>query len=160
MSNIRLVKLDILKFFQSYTIIQQCDCVTTNCHYIGFSHTLKKKFEINPYDHGPRRIPGTIQVFQKEYMKRPSVICFFSQVYPGLSKFPIDSPNEREYWFQKCLDQISGGSRKGTTVQTDKVAFPYKIGCGHAGGHWENYLEMINNFAKRNPDVQVLVCQK
>ena len=37
------------------------------------------------------------------------------------------------------------------------TAFPYKIGCGLAGGKWSKYEAMIEAFAEANPDVEVTI---
>jgi hypothetical protein len=40
------------------------------------------------------------------------------------------------------------------------IAFPYKIGCGLAGGKWEDYESMIYKFAKENPNIKVKIYKK
>ena len=52
-----------------------------------------------------------------------------------------DSPEEREQWFQQYLDEL------GKNKKYQNLAFPYKIGCGLAGGNWDHYLPMIEDFA-------------
>ena len=37
------------------------------------------------------------------------------------------------------------------------IAFPHNIGCGIAGGHWPDYLAMIEAFADARPDVRVVI---
>ena len=51
-----------------------------------------------------------------------------------------DTPREREQWFQHCLDEL------GTCDFYQNFAFPYKIGCGLAGGNWDHYFSMIHDF--------------
>jgi hypothetical protein len=36
----------------------------------------------------------------------------------------------------------------------ESVAFPWKIGCGAAGGIWEHYLVTLTNFANYIEDSQ------
>lgn len=38
------------------------------------------------------------------------------------------------------------------------VAFP-KIGCGRAGGDWDQYFSKIRTFARENPHLKVTVCE-
>ena len=52
-----------------------------------------------------------------------------------------DTPQERERWFQQCLDEM------GKWDSYQNLAFLYKIGCGLGGGNWDHYLPMIKNFA-------------
>ena len=62
-----------------------------------------------------------------------------------------DTYEEREKWFRQCLDEL------GKCDQYQSLAFPYKIGCGLAGGNWENYLVMINDFTfKYKKDVTLV----
>ena len=39
-----------------------------------------------------------------------------------------------------------GQIRKIITFIYQNFAFPYKIGCGLAGGNWDHYLPMIEDF--------------
>ena len=74
----------------------------------------------------------------------------FAQYFPGKAKRKLienDNTIDRSKWFTSCLDQIT---RQLPDVKT--FAFPYKIGCGLAGGNWNlyiNYLEKFANFYKR-----------
>ena len=80
--------------------------------------------------------------------KRPDVIILYAQWDFGkgggyqrtLSSYK-DTHQERERWFQQCLDEL------GQCDSCQNLAFPYKIGCGLAGGNWDRYLPMIKNFA-------------
>ena len=51
-----------------------------------------------------------------------------------------DNQEDREKWFQQCLDKL------GKLKHYQNFAFPYKIGCGLAGGNWDHYLPMIEDF--------------
>ena len=44
-------------------------------------------------------------------------------------------------WFPQCLENL------GKKEKYQNLAFPYKIGCGLAGGNWDHYLPMIEDFA-------------
>ena len=61
--------------------------------------------------------------------------------YKRVPKVYDDTPEEREMWFKQCLDEL--GQCKGYKT----LAFPYKIGCGLAGGNWDHYFSMILDFA-------------
>jgi hypothetical protein len=62
----------------------------------------------------------------------PDVICFLAQwdYGRGTQRLPIyrDSREQRELWFQQCLRTLG-------TLSYQTFAFPYKIGCGLAGGN-------------------------
>lgn len=64
-----------------------------------------------------------------------------SQRYPGKSKYNNDTIIKRKEWFLKCLNYIK------EIPNIKSIAFPYNIGCGLAGGNWNEYLEMIQNLS-------------
>ena len=83
--------------------------------------------------------------------KRPDVIVLFAQWdfgkgerYQRTVSSYKDTPEEREQWFKQCLDEL------GKCDYYQNFAFPYKIGCGLAGGNWDHYLH-INTTALRRP---------
>jgi hypothetical protein len=59
-------------------------------------------------------------------------------------------------WFQECLQTLGA-------LQYETLAFPYKIGCGLAGGMWTHYQQLIHDFAHQyHKDVYIvnkLACQ-
>jgi hypothetical protein len=42
----------------------------------------------------------------------------------------------REKCFKNCLDELG-------LLKVQKIAMPFKIGCGMGKGHWPKYLKMI-----------------
>lgn len=40
------------------------------------------------------------------------------------------------------------------------VAFPYGIGCGLAGGNWEEYRTVLEEFAEANPQYAIVIVKK
>lgn len=127
-------------------IAHQCNCVSTG--YAGIAKAIYNKY---PYSdvYSTRKNPdklGTIKVCGNGKDKR-YIINMFSQYYPGTCKYPDggkDNPKLREESFKKCLDEIS------KIKDLESIAFPYLIGCGLAGGNWDNYEKMIYNFAHKN----------
>ena len=101
-------------------------------------------------------VPGTIEVSKNhDETGDPSVIAMFAQYYPGTQNYANDNPNLRLKWFQQCLDAIAKlpNLEKG-------IAFPWKIGCGCAGGDWIEYQQMLEDFAKDNaPPNSVFIYQ-
>ena len=110
--------------------------------------------------------PGTIQILRNPRLdiiknsngesflvsKRPDVIALYAQWdfgkgstgFPRILTHHKDTPQQREQWFQQCLD---GLGQCGNFYQN--FAFPYFIGCGQAGGNWDHYLAMIYDFAHK-----------
>lgn len=66
-----------------------------------------------------------------------------------------DSREQRELWFEECLDEVSR-----TSPLPKSIAFPVNIGCGLGGGRWENYERMIRAFAAKHPAVSVLIVKQ
>ena len=126
---------DLLKTDADY-IVQQCNCVSKTC--LGLSSAIKKTFKISFYGPDDVRIPGTVVIKQR-------IVAFFAQISPGKSK-----TENREGLFQTCLDRFN-------PPDGSSVAFPFGIGCGLAGGNWNNYQKMIDTWATNHPTIKVLV---
>lgn len=155
---------DLLNSAEEY-IVQQCCCTALKAH--GLSATIAERWNsINPYIHRrrlrynwakveDRPIPGSIQVLKQDDR---SVICLFGQYIhgkPGVYKDPAstgipDTYEDRFRYFQEGLEHI-------TELRPRSVAFPYKIGCGLAGGDWKKYKQALEDWAKRNPSIHVVV---
>lgn len=100
----------------------------------------------------PERIPnspGSISVHGR-------VINCYAQRFPGHPRGG-DISTMRLKWFRQCLWSIS----KIPGIQS--VAFPYKIGCGLAGGNWENdyypLLERFNSYCE-SVGIEVILCKR
>ena len=63
----------------------------------------------------------------------------YGQVFPGKPGRQEDTWEDRLSYFESCLDQLA-------EYAPSSVAMPYMIGCGLAGGDWDNYLELIGKF--------------
>jgi len=143
----RIVNKSILESDAKY-ICHQCNCLTS--HSAGLA---KSMFDAFPYaniyatrenlsnwkDH--RDQPGTINIAGNGKDKR-FIINMFAQIFPGKPKFPYSSTDgwgAREGYFKTCLDKIA-------LLDIGSIAFPDHIGCSMAGGNWENYLKMIEDF--------------
>lgn len=150
---IKIVSGDLLNADEEY-ICQQTNCISVNAH--GLSKTIRNKFGIDPYSHRKslngrnHAIPedcdkhGTIKVYQKAFQKEIKVICMFAQY--GMGK-PFsygnnveDSFEKRLHWFKLCLFEIA-------KLKPRSLAFPYNIGCGLAGGNWDDYFSALTYFS-------------
>jgi len=140
---ITLFDKDLLTSTEDYIVHQ------TNCKSKGSASGIARViFDAYPYadiyknrtedDH-----PGTVIIKGNGTSER-YVVNFNSQVYPGGIKYPkslLDGINAREKYFKLCLNELDKISYNKT------IAFPCYIGCGIAGGNWNNYLKMIEDFA-------------
>jgi hypothetical protein len=121
-------------------ICHQCNCVTT--HGKGLSKAVFDAFpEANIYEersreNGVHDAPGHVIV-------KDNVINMLAQYYPGRARYRNDTKQDRINWFSQCLQAMS--EEYGSDYS---YGFPYKIGCGLAGGDWTTYYEMIEEFAK------------
>jgi hypothetical protein len=125
-------------------ILQQCNCVTVRSQ--GLSASIDRKWGVNPYC-GRRLtkemdVPGTIKIMDSDDGTK-KIICAFAQWAPGkpghYEKFystppQKDTMDQRLSWFEECLSHLDIDG---------KVAVPYKIGCGLAGGNWKDYKRVL-----------------
>jgi len=142
------VDKSIIKADTKY-ICHQCNCLTN--HSAGLASAIFSNFPYaDIYKIRPRQqdwkqqvnILGTINVAGDGRKKR-FVINMLAQLFPGKPRYPnsrIDGFNAREEYFQMCLEEIN------KIPQLETIAFPSKIGCTMAGGNWEKYRKMIQEF--------------
>lgn len=140
---IEIITGDIFDSKEKY-LCHQCNCVTNRA-----AHLAKDMFEHYPYAdiYAPRTEPdkpGHIIVRGNGQDQR-YVVALLGQYYPGKSKYPastLDGLPIREKYFYNCLLRLA------KIPDLESIAFPWRIGCGAAGGYWERYLGTINNFAQ------------
>ena len=93
-----------------------------------------------------RAKPGYIQIRRNPTGKKTDVIVLFAQYDFGFGGHKRvadgneDTQEEREQWFKECLETL------GENKKYQNLAFPYKIGCSLAGGNWDHYLAMFEDF--------------
>lgn len=153
---LNFVEGDLLEAKEKY-IAHQCNCVTNRA-----AHLAQAVFTRFPYadvymgrtEHSK---PGTIDIKGDGVSKR-FVINMFGQYYPGSPKDPnsaLDGKKIREKYFHQCLLRIYH------MEDLESIAFPYRVGCGAAGGNWTNYLGTLENFSRymwsEDRDVEVKV---
>ena len=170
-NNLKIVNGNILNY-DCDLIVQQCNCLTIHSH--GLSLDISMEFPgVNFYSSRrqvgrrnlaipeDRDIPGTCKILN-------NVCAIFGQWRPGKlysrywSNYPESDPSEtktsREEWFISGLIDLENKLKQFNKTETNKyhtMAFPYRIGCGLAGGDWNRYYKMIQIFALRNPDLKV-----
>ena len=143
---VEVVKGDLLDANEQY-ICHQVNTMTTKA-----AHLAKSVFERFPYadvysDRKKRDNLGDIII-------RGKVIALVAQKYPGKWKYDSDAPDIRYNAFYTCLKKVF------TIPDIKSVAFPWRIGCGSAGGDWDMYFEMILDVASKHPDVRVRIYMK
>lgn len=122
-------------------ICHQCNCVSDGGG-AGLAVAIFNKWPYaDVYTGQSRRSPGTIEIRGNGKDQR-FVIALYGQYYPGSSQYPNDAHAIREKWFQACLDKML------QIPNIKSIAFPWRIGCGIAGGNWETYLKMIEDFSE------------
>lgn len=162
-------------------IVQQCNCLTVTSH--GLSQSIASKWpEADIYAHrrkmGNRNLsvvedrgtPGSCiitSINDPSIDKEKYVAALLGQWRPGKvtskwhSVYPESNPPEtnaqREIWFKQSLINLEQQVRE---LGIQVVAFPLGIGCGLAGGNWNNYLLSIGDFANRNSDLIVYIVKK
>lgn len=149
---------DLLTIYHVDAICHQVNCLTVRSH--GLSRQIALKYpwadiyqkrrpvaKRNLATLETRGVPGTLRIFSKSGC--PAIVCFLSQWDFGrcqnirqrkISPY-VDTKENRETWFRQCLQELAQ-----TPFQT--VAFPFKMGCGLAGGDWSFYFGLIKIFAK------------
>jgi O-acetyl-ADP-ribose deacetylase (regulator of RNase III) len=158
--NVSFIEGDLLKSDKQF-IVHQCNCVSHRS-----AHLAQAVFNKFPYadiyspregvDHDDLPLvgeePGRI-VIKGNGQDQRYVINLLGQLFPGM-KFPDstkDGNKAREGFFKQGLDRIA------QIPNLQSIAFPWCIGCGAAGGDWDNYLTMIMDFAREMEDVEVVI---
>jgi len=141
---IKVITDDLLTTDIQY-IAHQCNCISKKS-----AHLAKSMFEEFPYAdvYTGRTIPdtlGTIKIRGNGKDQR-YIINMFGQYFPGNVKYPNCTKDNyilRQNAFKSCLTKI------GAIENLKEIAFPYKIGCGAAGGDWTIYNIFLEEFANK-----------
>ncbi len=125
-------------------IAHQCNCST--CSGKGLYTDIAEKYPFaDIYSQDIARIPGEIVISADS---KNIVISMLAQVRPGKpnSRFRSktrygDNAADRLKYFKSCLDVMA-------KLPFEEIAFPFGIGCGLAGGKWEDYEKLLREFAR------------
>jgi hypothetical protein len=79
---------------------------------------------------------------------RDKVINIVGQINPGKPSVG-DSSENRLQFFKNGLESIPRGIKS--------ISFPMGIGCGLAGGNWNNYLNLIKQFKQNRPETRITI---
>ena len=160
-------------------IVQQCNCVTLNAQ--GLAASIASKYDYADL-YGKRTgrnascatpatqdAPGTCVLAKPPPdVPGPVVACLMGQVAPGkpsssARKYGVppgtDNIQCRLKYFRSALDELAEACQK---EHWKLVAFPFRIGCGLAGGPWADYLAMLQAFSDvvSAHGVSVIICQQ
>jgi hypothetical protein len=139
---IQIIHEDLLKANETY-ICHQTNCVTNKS-----AHLSQAVFTEFPYADiytcrkGYVDTPGTIIVKGAWASSERPVVNMLGQYYPGHSRYKgakKDGEIARLRFFKSCLSYM--------LELEGSFAFPWKIGCGAAGGDWEHYLDHLIRFS-------------
>jgi hypothetical protein len=151
-----------------------------------YGHRRPQKGKRNCAIEEDRTKPGTILIYDRQTNNQTLttqryVACLFAQYSPGKSgiyhqkELPEgikDTKEQRLDWFKECLkllkievdNMIIASSSASSPDQPNKVriGLPYLIGCGLAGGNWQEYKKALDTWATTfNPDqVEILLVHK
>ncbi len=140
---IEIVTGDLFEATEKY-LVHQCNCVTNKAAHLAFD-----VFEKYPYaDIYTARTqpdqPGHL-IIRGNGKDQRYVAAILGQYYPGRPRYPKSSldgiPAREKYFYHGLL-------RLAQVPDLESVAFPWRIGCGAAGGDWDRYLGKITNFAQ------------
>ncbi len=130
-------------------IVHQTNSVSRGAS--GLAKSIFERFKYaNVYSHRPYPyiakgddLPGHIIIRGNGTTER-FIISIGGQYFPGEAneKSLLDSSIVREGYFWQCLRQIA------KIEKLESIAFPFRVACGLAGGNWEHYYKMIENFEK------------
>ena len=189
MATITIIKGDLLET-ELDIIVQQCNCITITA--LGLAQAIKIKLQVDPYGHrkaikgkkncaqeSDRGNPGTITI-HKSPTTGQTVVCLYAQYSPGkpgiyhqseVQKNNIqDTSEQRLHWFKECLKLLKqyldtlletpeSNSRKKNKI---RIGLPYLIGCGLAGGNWQEYKTALDEWTTTlDPNqVEILLVHK
>lgn len=139
------IKGDLLD--QKGYLFQQCNCVTTKGK--GLSHAFIDRFGpvADLYERRGRgvkpSIPGTYEIVKLN--DEQIMVGVYGQWLPGKPGYKKcqtpDSFEDRLSYFRQALTAFA------KTKSELPVYFPYRIGCGLAGGDWKLYKAELDRFA-------------
>ncbi len=143
---LKIIKGNLLDSDCQY-IAHQCNCYSRRG--AGLASAIFKAFPwadvySNRSEHeNDASLFGSITVHGDPKRNQRYVINIYGQLKPGKPSPGRDSAASRLEASSKALDQIA------ELPKLKSIGFPYGIGCGLAGGDWNEYETLLENFAER-----------
>lgn len=159
-------------------IMQQCCCTATKAH--GLSLLIANKLKVNVYssrraignrncailEDRPKTGTCSLVLIPNTNDKKQYVASLFGQYAMGIPgkyhqdhKIP-DTSKDREIYFKESLEHLYKLCEKNKEIfkhDIYDIAAPFKIGCGLAGGKWENYVLMLNEWLQNHPKIKLKI---
>ena len=133
-------------------------CHQTNCTIIGAGKGLAKlifnKYPYaNTYNAYSNRVAGTADICCPKSLNKKNkiIVNLYGQHFVGQR----ESKLKREKWFAEALEDMH--IQLSLISNLTYLAFPYRIGCGLAGGYWSKYEQMLIEFNVRHPEYTILI---
>ena len=165
---------------ENICIVQQTNCVALNpgglaydlAQYYGEAYNpyryrkkLSNKYNYDIATQSTRDELGTVKL----YPGSPNIVNLYAQYMSGNHSFKLekdflksmdesfktniekDKKEDRLKYFNQCLKLWLQELKKSYNNHINCVFFPYRIGCGLAGGDWEEYKKSILMFNENIP---------
>ena len=142
--------LDYTEDNKNVFICHQTNCVTKTS--AGLAKSIFDKYpESNIYkNNNILRTPGVY--IETKTNDGKTIIHLNAQNNPGKVSNK-ETSYQRLEWFQSCLALLSHDINNNNFINNtpEIILFPYGIGCGLAGGNWDDYLKSIGIFNQTLP---------
>ncbi|MHA1681868.1 MAG: hypothetical protein ACTSUE_13095 [Promethearchaeota archaeon] len=151
-TSVRVVFADLLNHGETY-LMHQVNCTARKSH--GLSKQVFTRYpSADIYDdrkHGRigTGVPGTVDVRKNE-----GVINMLGQYFLGYWK-TAKQKNDRFKWFKMCLSSLESYFRFQKKLVT--IAFPFRIGCGLAGGDWNIYFAALKKCNQKQESIEFVM---
>lgn len=125
----------------------QCNCYLTRS--AGLATTVFKAFPwADVYSNRHQRgndatLFGSITIHGNPQLNQRQIINIYGQLYPGKPSPGRDSIAARLAAFRDAFARIA------QIPKLTSIGFPYGIGCGLAGGDWNEYQKLLDRFAEQ-----------
>jgi len=162
---LRIIDGDLLESPDERLIGHQCNCVTIgNAKGLAAALFAKYPFADVYARRKGRDVPGTYSYHIPPIWfnhgtscagtnRAPSIVNFYGQVYPGKPRLG-DNAEQRLHWLEKGLRELHN------SASIPRIALPYGIGCGLAGGHWPDYQDMLEEVCREFPALTIALYRK
>lgn len=130
---LNIIKGSIIAAKETY-IAHQCNCATFKS--AGLAKLIFEHFPEADYANVSMsdRLPGRITIHGR-------IINMYAQIRPGRPT-TNETRAMRLQWLRRCLFEVSE-----SLTHDVSLALPYGIGCGLAGGDWDDTYALIKRFA-------------
>lgn len=133
-------------------ICHQCNCVSHGT--AGLAASIVQKWpHTNPAADKDNRRLGRVSFFAAG---NNMVVNMYAQRNPGKATEPDDTGHARLGAFVSCLKQVAETYIHGY----DAIYLPHGIGCGLAGGDWDDYFCAITAVAIKYPHKKFVIVKK